>query len=206
MDPVECGKQIRQTLAGMQAADKEDRRGVELARRAVLSVESRRSNRAVKHDIELRGRNSPMAHRSADCLAHRDYARAEAHQNRGALKFVVNRGIEKCLSLYTVDEWNVISAKIKKYNDFNPKVRDFKRGFFNGATMVEVDSAGRLLLPKQLLEYAGIKKDMVMAPCDNKMELWDKDNYSEYMNKVNMNFSDLAEQVMGGDLMDPTES
>lgn len=120
--------------------------------------------------------------------------------------FVVNRGFENCLALYPVESWNALSEKLNKLNDFNPKVREFKRLFLNGATMVELDSAGRLLLPKPLQEYAGIKKDMVFSAQGNKVELWDKETYYEYIRKSAANFSDLAAEVAGGDFFNPFES
>ncbi len=121
-------------------------------------------------------------------------------------RFVVNRGFENCLTLYPTKSWNVLAEKINRLNDFNPKVRDFKRLFLNGATMVDVDSAGRLLLPKPLQEYAGIKKDMVFSAQGNKVELWDKDTYYDYIRKQSVNFSDLASEVAGSDFLNPFES
>ncbi len=64
-------------------------------------------------------------------------------------RFVVNRGFESCLVLYTMDVWELISARINKLNDFNPKERALKRLFLNGANIVELDSAGRMNLPKK---------------------------------------------------------
>lgn len=109
--------------------------------------------------------------------------------------FVVNRGFEKCLVLYTTEVWNPIANKINKMNDLVPSVRDFKRLFMNGATPMELDSADRLLLPKQLLEYAGIRKDMIIAAQGNKVELWDKDTYYEYLRQNAAKFSTLASEV-----------
>ena len=71
-----------------------------------------------------------------------------------AERFVVNRGFESCLTLYPMKVWEALSEKINKLNDFNAKARDFKRLFLNGATIVEMDSAGRLLLPKHSQEFA----------------------------------------------------
>ena len=122
-----------------------------------------------------------------------------------AERFVVNRGFENCLTLYPMENWNGISAKLDKLNDFNPKVREFKRMFLNGANTLETDSAGRLLLPKQLQEYAGIKKDMVFSVQGNKVELWDKDTYYEYIRSKSAGYSDLAAEVAGGDFMNPFE-
>lgn len=109
--------------------------------------------------------------------------------------FVVNRGFENCLTIYTVDIWNAISEKINRLNDFKPNVREFKRLFLNGATMVEVDSADRILIAKPLLEYAGIKKDAVLSAQGNKLELWDKDTYYTYLRERAGGFSKLAEDV-----------
>ncbi len=109
--------------------------------------------------------------------------------------FVVNRGFEKCLTLYTTEVWNPIANKINKMNDLVPSVREFKRLFMNGATPLELDSADRLLLPKSLLEYAGIKKDMIVAAQGSKVELWDKDTYYEYLRQHAANFSALAADV-----------
>ena len=119
-------------------------------------------------------------------------------------KFVVNRGFEKCLTIYTTDTWNAISARINGLNDFKPNVREFKRLFLNGANMVEVDSADRMLIPKLLLEYAGIKKDAVFSAQGNKVELWDKDTYYNYLGERQGGFSRLAEEV-ANDLGNPFE-
>jgi MraZ protein len=123
-------------------------------------------------------------------------------------KFVVNRGFEKCLSVYTVPAWEKLAEMINKLNDFNPKARDFKRLFLNGATMIEADSADRLLVPKSSLEYAGItrEKDMVFTAQGNKMELWDKDTYYNYMRERAHSYSDLAAEVAGGGFMNPFET
>ena len=123
-----------------------------------------------------------------------------------AERFVVNRGFEHCLTLYPLDSWNVLAEKMNRLNDFNPKVREFKRLFLNGATMVDVDSAGRLLLPKPLQEFAGIKKDMVFSAQGSKVELWDKDTYYNYINQHATSFSDLAAEVAGGDFINPFEN
>jgi MraZ protein len=115
-------------------------------------------------------------------------------------QYVINRGFEKCLSLYPMSEWQPIFEKISKLNDFDPKVREFRRYFLNGATIVELDSAGRLLLPKSLMSYASLEKDIVLAAASNKIEIWDKNKYQEFFENFSPgSFSDLAQQVMGGD-------
>ena len=118
-------------------------------------------------------------------------------------RFVVNRGFENCLVLYPVAVWDALSAQISSLNDFNPKVREFKRLFLNGANYVETDSADRVLLPKNLQEYAGIKKEIVFSCQGNKVEIWDKETYYNYINQNADSFSDLAAEVAGGTFINP---
>ncbi len=122
------------------------------------------------------------------------------------VQFVVSRGFEQCLNLYPMDEWNILSEKINKLNDFNPKVRDFKRLFLNGANIVESDAAGRLLLTKTLLEHASITKDMVLTAQGNKMEIWDKATHKAHIQSKMADFSDLANEVLGGGFISPFEN
>ena len=113
-------------------------------------------------------------------------------------EFVINRGFEKCLTLYPIQSWKPIFANISKLNDFDPKVRAFRRYFLNGASPVELDSAGRLLLPKNLKEYASLDKDIVLVSALNKIEIWDKKTYEQFFeNMTDQSFSDLASEVMG---------
>jgi MraZ protein len=95
--------------------------------------------------------------------------------------------------------WEPIYAGISKLNDFDPKVREFRRYFLNGATQLELDSAGRLLVPQNLKEYAGLEKDIVLAAAVNKIEIWDKSKYQQFFDSFSPEtFSSLAEQVMAG--------
>ncbi len=114
-------------------------------------------------------------------------------------RFVINRGFENCLSLYPLSSWTPLAEKINALNDFDPKVREFKRYFLNGATFVEPDSAGRLLLPPALREYASLQKDLVMTSSGNKMEIWDSNKYKQFFDSFSPEaFNDLASIVMGG--------
>ena len=104
-----------------------------------------------------------------------------------------------------MDAWNAIADKVNKLNDFKPNVREFKRLFLNGATIVEVDSADRILIPNQLKEYAGIIKDAVLSAQGNKLELWNRDTYYNYLNQKAGGFSKLAEEV-ANDFGNPFEN
>ena len=112
-------------------------------------------------------------------------------------QFVVNRGFEKCLTLYPLQSWEPIFSSISKLNDFDPKVREFRRYFLNGAIQVELHTAGRLLLPKNLAEHAGLERDIVLVSAVNKIEIWDKSKYKQFFETFTpQSFSDLANEVM----------
>jgi MraZ protein len=116
-----------------------------------------------------------------------------------SVRFVINRGFEKCLSLYPIKSWEPIFAEISRLNDFDPKVREFRRYFLNGATLMELDGAGRLLVPPNLKEHAGLEKDIVLVAAVNKIEIWDKIKYQQFFDSFSPDaFSALAEQVMTG--------
>ena len=111
--------------------------------------------------------------------------------------FVINRGFEKCLTLYPIQSWEPMFKEISQLNDFDPKVRAFRRNFLNGAIQLELDSAGRVLLPKNLLEHASLDKDIVLVSALNKIEIWDKKIYKELFESFSPEaFSDLANEVM----------
>jgi len=113
-------------------------------------------------------------------------------------RFVINRGFEKCLALFPVKNWEPLFADISKLNDFDPKVREFRRYFLNGATNVELDSAGRLLIPKTLIDYAGLGKDVVLVSAVDKIEIWDKIKYTQFFESFSQEeFKIMANEVMG---------
>ena len=116
----------------------------------------------------------------------------------GANLFVVSRGIEKCLSLYPLQSWEPIFSEISKLNDFDPKVRQFRRYFLNGATMLELDSAGRLLVPQNLKDYAGLQKDITLVSAIDKIEIWDN---SKYHQELFESFSPEAFSSLGNEVM-----
>ena len=114
-----------------------------------------------------------------------------------ANQFIVNRGIEQCLTLYPLQTWEPLFVELSKLNDFDPQVRQFRRSFLNGATQVELDTAGRLLLPKPLMEYAGLEKDVQLVSAINKIEIWDSSKYKQLFESVSPEgYSQLADSVM----------
>lgn len=114
-----------------------------------------------------------------------------------ANQFVINRGFEACLTLYPLQSWQPIFKTISTLNDFDPKVREFRRIFLNGATQVELDSAKRILLPKNLLSHAGIEKEITVVSAVDKIEIWDREKYKQFIDKYTAeDFSILANAVM----------
>ncbi len=118
---------------------------------------------------------------------------SEADQER----FVINRGFEKNLTLYPDSEWQKITKEINALNLYSKKNREFVRYFYRGASEMSCDSANRLLLPKTLLDYAGIDKEVLLFAYGNRIEIWSKELYENTMSIEPEDFSDLAEEVMG---------
>jgi MraZ protein len=112
-------------------------------------------------------------------------------------QFVINRGFEKCLTIYPMVSWKPIFDRISQLNDFDPKVREFRRYFLNGAISLELDSAGRILIPRNLMEHASLEKDIVLVSAVNKIEVWDKNKYQQFFDSFSPEaFSNLAASVM----------
>ncbi|MBC2844455.1 division/cell wall cluster transcriptional repressor MraZ [Winogradskyella flava] len=112
--------------------------------------------------------------------------------------FVLKRAVfQSCLELYPMSEWNTLMAKVNKLNRFKKKNNDFIRRFTAGVKVVEVDNAGRLLIPKDLIGFSGIKKEVVLASAVNIIEIWDKEKYEQAIDDAASDFADLAEEVMG---------
>lgn len=119
-------------------------------------------------------------------------------------RFVLNRGFEKCLVLYPKNEWEGISAEVNKLNQYVKKNREFIRYFYRGASELELDNTGRLLLPKRMLEYAAADKDVVLFAYSNRIEVWDKKTYEGLLTDEPDDFATLAEEVMGGNAQNNT--
>ncbi|HRZ32361.1 MAG TPA: division/cell wall cluster transcriptional repressor MraZ [Flavobacterium sp.] len=112
--------------------------------------------------------------------------------------FVLKRSVfQPCLELYPMAEWNVLMNKVNKLNRFVKKNNDFIRRFTAGVKIVEIDALGRLLVPKDLVVFASVSKDIVLSSAVNIVEIWDKDLYEKSIDDATVDFADLAEDVMG---------
>ena len=112
--------------------------------------------------------------------------------------FVIKRSVfQSCLELYPMQQWNSVMAKINKLNRFVKKNNDFIRRFTAGVKVVEMDASGRILIPKDLCQFAEIEKEVVLSSAVNIIEIWDKDKYEKVIDDAVVDFADLAEEVMG---------
>lgn len=112
--------------------------------------------------------------------------------------FVLKRSVfQPCLELFPMSEWNKMMNKINKLNRFVKKNNDFIRRFTAGVKVVEIDATGRLLIPKDLIAFGQIDKDLVLSSAINIIEIWDKTLYENAIENATGDFADLAEEVMG---------
>lgn len=114
--------------------------------------------------------------------------------------FVIKRAVfQPCLEVYPMEQWEFLMQKVNKLNRFKKKNNDFIRRFTAGVKIIEIDTTGRLLIPKDLSVFAGIKKEVVVSSAINIFEIWDKANYEKAIDDAAVDFSELAEEVMGQD-------
>tara|TARA_X000000368_G_C22671632_1_gene554181 strand:- start:148 stop:615 length:468 start_codon:yes stop_codon:yes gene_type:complete len=112
--------------------------------------------------------------------------------------FVIKRSVfNKCLEIHPMSEWKKIIDQVNQLNRFVKKNNDFIRSYMSGLKIVNADSSSRVLIPKDLLEFAGLEKQIVLSSSVNIIEVWDKNEYEKSVSKSLKKFGDLAEEVMG---------
>jgi MraZ protein len=122
----------------------------------------------------------------------------EGAEGQEGYEFVVNRGFEKCLTLYPKFVWDSITAKLSRLNRFNDRNRMFVRSFYLGAYPVTTDSADRILLQKHLMDYASLTDEAILVAMDDRIEIWSPNQHESLSGLDPNSFADLANQVMGG--------
>jgi len=111
-------------------------------------------------------------------------------------ELVVGLGFEKCLIVYPILEFKKLYAKVAGLSEFNPDYRRLQRNFFRGNTVVELDNSGRFLIPKQMLNYAQLEKQVVVVGMGNRVELWNPDLYKEQLYDNQNEFSDQVQKYL----------
>ena len=115
-------------------------------------------------------------------------------------KFVITRGLDKCLFGYSMEEWHDIEMKLKSLPMTKKDARAFMRLFFSGATEVEIDKQGRINIPQNLREYASLTKECTVIGVSNRIEVWDRSVWNSFYDDTEDNFESLAEDLIDFDL------
>ena len=121
-------------------------------------------------------------------------------------EFVIKRSVfNKCLEIHPISEWNVVVGQVNKLNRFVKKNNDFIRSYMSGLKVVDVDSSGRFLIPKDLFLFANLDREIVLSSSVNMIEIWDKTHYEISVAETLKGFGNLAEEVMGNQQKDNTD-
>jgi|SRR5690625_2578418 len=115
-------------------------------------------------------------------------------------RFVVTRGLDKCLFAYPMDEWKELEKKLKKLPLTKKDARAFTRFFFSGAVECELDKQGRINIPQTLRQYASLEKECVVIGVSERIELWSSETWTDYVTESEESFADIAENLMDFDI------
>ena len=110
-------------------------------------------------------------------------------------EFIVTRGIENCLFVYSMNNWNTICEKLNSLPFTRKDARTFNRFFMSGATNVELDKQGRINISSPLINYANLKKDCVVIGTGDRLEIWSKEDWDSFFNSNKDSMSDIAENL-----------
>lgn len=110
-------------------------------------------------------------------------------------RFILTKGLDNCLFGYSLREWAVLEEKLKKLPLTSKEARTFLRFFFAGACECEVDKQGRVLIPQNLREYAGIQKEVFIIGVMTRIEIWSEDNWLKEMTNENLSVDRIAQKM-----------
>lgn len=110
-------------------------------------------------------------------------------------KFIVTRGLDSCLFIYSMSEWEKLVEKLKTLPFTQMNARKFSRFFLSGAIDAEFDRSGRVSITSPLIEYAGITKECVIIGVSDRLEIWSKESWDKFLSDNEDTFSDIAENL-----------
>ena len=110
-------------------------------------------------------------------------------------KFIITKGLDGCLFVFSQDEWSNFEAKLKELPLTNKNARDFVRFFLSGATECELDKQGRFLIVNNLRAYANIEKEAIIIGVGTRLEIWNKSKWEAYNSDENLSADDIAENM-----------
>ncbi len=108
---------------------------------------------------------------------------------------VITKGLENCLVIYTLEEWQKLALKLENLPTSQVDARNFARIMLSGASDVELDKLGRVLIPDYLKDYASLKKNVTLLGLSNKIEIWDTEKWQEYSKRTESSAGDIAERL-----------
>ena len=111
-------------------------------------------------------------------------------------RFYITRGLDKCLFVFTEEEWKLQEQKFKSLSFTKAEARKFNRLYFSGACEIILDRQGRILIPKYLKDYAEIIKEVVIVGVANRIEIWSKKHWRDFYEKTQGAFEDIAEKTL----------
>jgi MraZ protein len=112
-------------------------------------------------------------------------------------KFIVTRGLEKCLFVYSLEEWNKIISKLNSLPFTKKNVRAFERAFVGGALLSEFDKQGRINITSPLVQYANLNHDCVIIGVNERIEIWNKEDFDNFLSENTENLDIIAENLFG---------
>jgi len=111
-------------------------------------------------------------------------------------KFFITRGLDKCLFMFSEEEWRTQESKFKAISFTKQQARTFNRLYFSGAVEVVADKQGRILIPQYLKDFAQIKREVMIVGVSNRIEIWAKDKWQEFYGSSRQSFEEIAEKLM----------
>ena len=115
-------------------------------------------------------------------------------------RFVITKGLDKCLFVYSETEWNKLMQKVSSLQFTKKNVRAFERTFVGGASLIEFDKQGRINITSPLVHYANIKKECVIIGVSERLEIWSKEEFESYMNDNEDNLEQITENIFDCDI------
>lgn len=117
-------------------------------------------------------------------------------KENGIEKFFLTRGLDKCIFMFTEDEWRLQENKFKTMPFTKQESRSFNRMFFSGAVDINPDKQGRFIVPQYLKEYALVKKDTIIIGVSSRIEIWDRQSWQDFYGNSSASFEKIAENMM----------
>ena len=114
-------------------------------------------------------------------------------------QYIITKGLDKCLFVYSIDEWNKLVKDLNTLKFTKKNVRAFERSFIGGASLNEFDKQGRISITSPLIHYANINKECVIIGVNERLEIWDKEEFDKFIKENENTLEEIAEDLFEGD-------